>query len=83
VKFAHSQPGFRDQGDVRGYRRRILTHYPLETFQAGSDLHPDGDRLVVPQIVGIATAPEGAVPGSERFLVVVNWFEEIRQRMGN
>ena len=48
-----------------------------------SDLHPDGDRLVVPQIVGAATAPEGAAPGSERFLVVVNWFEELRQRMGN
>ena len=48
-----------------------------------SDLHPDGDRLMVRQIVGVATAPGGAAPGSERFLVVVNWFEELRQRMGN
>ena len=48
-----------------------------------SDLHPDGDRLVIPQIVGAGTAPQGAAPGAERFIVVVNWFEELRQRMGN
>jgi serine/threonine protein kinase len=41
------------------------------------------DRLVVPQLVGVATAPEGAAPASERFVVVVNWFEELRQRLGN
>ena len=50
-----------------------------------SDLHPDGDRLVVPQDVGV---PEGDGAGvgaqqPERFLVVVNWFEELRQRMGS
>ena len=48
-----------------------------------SDLHPDGDRLVVPQDVAGATAPEGAAREPERFLVVVNWFEELRERMGN
>ena len=48
-----------------------------------SDLHPDGDRLVIPQIVGAGAAPQGAAPGAERFIVVVNWFEELRQRVGN
>ena len=40
-----------------------------------SDLHPDGDRLVISRDV--------AAQGPERFLVVVNWFEELLQRMGN
>ena len=59
------------------------TLFTGDYVQGNSDLHPDGDRLLVPQIVGAATAPEGAAPASERFLVVVNWFEELRQRMGN
>ena len=42
------------------------------------DLHPDGDRLIATQNVG---ADDVLAP--ERFLVVVNWFEELRQRMGN
>ena len=51
-------------------------------FRPGSDLHPDGDRLVVPQNLGQATDLEiGA--SAERFFVVTNWFEELRQRMGN
>ena len=48
-----------------------------------SDLHPDGDRLVVPQDVGATTAPQGAAPRAERFIVVVNWFEELLDRVGN
>ena len=48
-----------------------------------SDLHPDGDRLIISQGVG---APDASAEGDvapERFLVVVNWFEELRARMGN
>lgn len=58
------------------------TLFTGDYVQFSSDLHPDGDRLLVPQLVGAATAPEGAAPASERF-VVVNWFEGLRQRMGN
>ncbi len=50
-----------------------------------ADLHPDGDRLVIPQNVGAAgsdAAADGAVE-PERFLVVVNWFEELLERVGN
>ena len=49
------------------------------------DLHPDGDRLVIPQDVGAPgedTAADEA-PEPERVIVVQNWFEELRQRMGN
>ena len=54
-----------------------------EYYRPGSDLHPDGDRLVVPQNGQAATDLEGVASGSERFLVVTNWFEELRERLGN
>ena len=50
-----------------------------------SDLHPDGDRLVIAQMVSVAGANTAADDAAEpeRFLVVVNWFEELLERMGN
>ena len=46
-----------------------------------SDLHPDGDRIAVIQRLTSASADQqGRSP--ERFLVVVNWFEELRERLG-
>ena len=54
-----------------------------EYVHSASDLHPDGDRLVVPQLGQAATDLEGVASGSERFLVVTNWFEELRERLGN
>ena len=44
------------------------------------DLHPDGDRIVTTQ--NVASTESGADEGGERFIVVVNWFEELRERMG-
>ena len=44
------------------------------------DLHPDGDRIVVTGPVTSASAD--VAPAVERFLVVVNWFEELKERMG-
>ncbi len=64
------------------YAERLKDDLAGDTLRF-SDLHPDGDRLVVPQDVAAGTAPEGAASEPERFLVVVNWFEELRQRMGN
>ncbi len=64
----------------------VLSRETLFTgdYVAGnSDLHPEGDLLVIPQIVGAATAPQGAAPRAERFIVVVNWFEELLARVGN
>jgi len=48
-----------------------------------SDLHPDRDRLVIRQFSASSVQSAGDVAEPERFLVVVNWFEELRQRMGN
>lgn len=50
-----------------------------------SHLHPDGDRLVISQAVLAPTAAGAAGDASqaERFILVTNWFEELRQRMGN
>ena len=61
-----------------------------DTLMAGtwrvrdSDLHPDGDRWIMAQDIsapGGDAADEAQEP--ERFLVVVNWLEELRERMGN
>ena len=47
------------------------------------DLHPDGDRLVITQDVGVRDAGADAdVVPEEQVLVVTNWFEELRERMG-
>ena len=45
-----------------------------------TDIHPQGDRL-------ISTVPAGTAEGAEtesreRHLIVVNWFEELKERMG-
>ena len=45
----------------------------------GSALHPDGDRFILARSRVVA-ADEAEQP--ERFIVVTNWFEELRQRMG-
>ncbi len=53
-------------------------------IEDSSDLHPDGDRLVIPFVQsGATTAAEGEAPEPERFLVVTDWFEELRERVGN
>ncbi len=49
--------------------------------EVGSDIHPDGSRFVV-------TADQSetgqASPGElSEVYIVTNWFEELRERMGN
>lgn len=46
------------------------------------DLHPDGDRIVVTQPVRTATTGSSEM-FSGRFFVVVNWFEELKARLGS
>ena len=47
------------------------------------DLHPDGDRFVVTrQVADVVDAESVDSQAAERFLVVVNWFEELCERMG-
>ena len=45
------------------------------------DIHPDGDKIVVAQPV--AASSDSQESGPERFTVIVNWFEELRERVGN
>ena len=59
------------------------TLFTTDYVQMFTDLHPDGDRLVAPLRVGAATARADEISERERFFVVTNWFEELRQRMGN
>ena len=51
-------------------------------LQPASDLHPDGNRVIVGRL-GAATQQDDAASAPERFIMVTNWFEELRQRMGN
>lgn len=64
---------------------RVLTRevaWTGENLALGAwDLHPDGDRFVVPEFVTPAGADGDQAP-EERFFVVVNWFEEMRARLG-
>ncbi len=46
------------------------------------DLHPDGDRFIVPKPVAALTGPSTDPAAPERFFVVVNWFEEMRAKLG-
>ena len=52
-------------------------------FRFASDLHPDGDRLVVAQNVSAITDSEGGATEPLRFLVVTDWFEELTERVGS
>jgi dipeptidyl aminopeptidase/acylaminoacyl peptidase len=52
-------------------------------FQNGWDLHPDGDRFAVPRSTAVASDDdeEGAAE-PERYLIVTNWFTELRAALG-
>ena len=52
-------------------------------YRGASDLHPDGDRLLVAQAVSVRPTPAGEDVEPERSMVVINWFTELRQRVGN
>ena len=57
--------------------------FSTDYVQRYTDFHPDGNRLVAPLRVGAATDREDATSEPERFVVVTNWFEELKERMGN
>ena len=44
---------------------------------------PDGDRVIVAQAAGVSASSDVAGGEPERLILVTNWFEELRQRMGN
>ena len=59
------------------------TLFAGDYFRPVIALHPDGDRVIVGQVGGASTTSDGAGGERERLILVTNWFEELRQRMGN
>ena len=59
--------------------------FVMDLVGSGWDLHPDGDRFIVTEGAQTAPAPQGAPATSspERYLIVLNWFEESKERVGN
>ncbi len=47
---------------------------PVRTW----DIHPDGSRFIM-----VKSRDESGVAGFTEVYLVTNWFEELRQRMGN
>ena len=85
---------WRDEGGVETFMAARIQRDPTAVLSRDAlftgdyiprdaDLHPDGDRLVVSRAVFGSTDVEGGASGRERFVVVTNWFEELRQRVGN
>jgi serine/threonine-protein kinase len=65
----------REQGVRVGTPEPVLA---IETGQ-GWDLHPEGDRFIV--LVPNVSVSESSA--TSRYLVVLNWFAELRERLGN
>ncbi len=50
---------------------------------AGAALHPDGDRFVASILADAAPATVASAGQEWRYLVVLNWFTELKERLGN
>ena len=52
-------------------------------FLPGSwDVHPDGERFLVTELVDAGEVTEGGETARTRRIVVLNWFERLREMMG-
>lgn len=47
----------------------------------GWDVHPDGDRFILTHEVGGEAVQEGGAERPSRYFVVLNWFEELEERL--
>ena len=66
----------------RVLRRETLFDASGYFLAAGTDLldiGPDDERFLMLRIAGVS----GDTGSGGRFILVTNWFEELRQRMGN
>ncbi len=57
------------------------TLFSGEYYRAATDLHPDGDRIIAGRLNFVAE--DDSFVETERYVVITNWFEELRERMGN
>ena len=46
-------------------------------------LHPDSNRFIFAQFATTVMGPDDVASEPLQFLVATDWFEELRQRMGN
>ena len=61
--------------------RETVVSEPRRVGEAGFrqyDVHPDGQRFVIVRFVGAGEDPDV----TPRFTIVTNWFEELKERMG-
>ena len=70
----------RAPGVVVRSTERVLTLNLADVYSW--DMHPDGKRFVVAAVAGAPAAPSGGVANASRYLVVLNWFTELRAMMG-
>jgi serine/threonine-protein kinase len=62
----------------------VLFSAVMRTSNAGrmSDIHPDGDRLIFVTTGEVEAVPDQVIEGIGPVVVVLNWFTELRERMG-
>ncbi len=62
----------------------VADRYRIEReLGAGAALHPDGDRFVASILADAAPATIASAVQEWRYLVVLNWFTELKERLGN
>ncbi len=79
------QPNFMAARLQREPNPMVLSRDPLfagRYYSPAADLHPAGNRVIMGQMNVTAQQADSA-SAPERFIVVTNFFEELRQRMGN
>jgi serine/threonine-protein kinase len=52
-------------------------------YRPATDLHPDGDRVIVAQAADVTAANRAVAARSTRHILVQNWLAELRERTGN
>jgi hypothetical protein len=46
------------------------------------DIHPDGDRFLLIRRAGALTDPADGTAAAQRHVLVVNWLDELSERVG-
>ena len=66
---------------ARGEQRVLFelgAEYLLSNNYSPFDIHPDDERFLMMRLAGVESAS-----GAGQLIVVENWFEEVKQKMGH